>query len=104
MMIVGPRIADFSNISDLGRNIDIVGLSRAVISMCAERQMREIDSVDQGRTLALAETARLWCGVVEKMAASQPGQAKEIEKGPKPAGTPTTFDIGAFERRKEVGE
>ena len=59
-VVIGPRLSDLHGIPELGRNIDLLGLAKAVVAMLAERQLREMDNVDGPRALAIAECARIW--------------------------------------------
>ena len=105
-MVLGPRLSDVNrDLAAVGRQIDVYGLSGAVIAILAERLMQEAKTTDQGRLMALSESARLWTQVADKWSAMQADNAKPVDVSPsRPSGSPMPFDIGAFERRKEPAE
>ncbi len=103
LMVIGPRLSQASEaIAIVGRSIDSYGLASAVVAMLATQALREAETQDQGRMMALAEAARLWTGVAERYSTLQGVNAKPIKEiASPPSGSPMPFKLDAFERRRD---
>jgi hypothetical protein len=97
LLVVGPRLNDLTGLQHIGHDIDMVGLSRAVVAMLAERLLREIDNNDPGRLIALSESARLWTNIGERWSSLEAEIPKPVKDSAMPAdGTPLPFRFDAL--------